>query len=136
LIIVDKIKFSYLAGIIDGEGCINVSVNNTKAYCLQVRISQKNKKDLILLQKEYGGKIYVNSNTKNYQLHWLGKNSELILRNIFPFLKWKKDEAELAIAFISQIMIGKKGRYGEKQNRKLAKFIKEQLSAIKRRKYA
>jgi len=47
----------------------------------------------------------------------------------------KKDEAELAIAFIDQIMISRQGR-GIKQNKSLAQFIKDELQAIKRWKYA
>jgi len=127
--------WAYLAGIIDGEGCISVAITRNGAYYLQLRISQKNKGDLKKLQTKFGGRLNSNSNTQSYQLHWYGRDAEPILRNILPYLIWKKDEAELAIAFIDQIMISRQGR-GIKQNKSLAQFIKDELQAIKRWKYA
>ena len=124
--------WAYLAGIIDGEGCINVSMNTGGAFFLQLRITQKNRNDLTELQKRFGGSIYPKRRESSVQLDWLGRKADVILRKVFPYLRWKIDEAELAIAFVSQVMNGA----GQKQDKVLGQFIKDELCALKKARYA
>ena len=129
---IPETEWAYLAGLIDGEGCINVFIGSGGAFDLQLKISQKNKSDLHKIASEFGSKFNPNSNTNSYQLCWCGHEAEAILRKVFPYLKWKKEEAELAISFACEVMCGK----GNQQNKPLGQFVKEELSAIKEAKYA
>ncbi len=128
--------WAYLAGLIDGEGCIGVYCNPYGTYHLQLRISQKNKKDLLEIAEKYQFNHGPNRSIGSYQLYVGGKKAEYILRQVFPYLRWKRSEAELAIAFCCQCMKGREGAGNKQPNKDLAEFIKNEMQSIKRRKYA
>jgi len=100
-------KLAYLAGIIDGEGCIHINTRDNQAYSYQLSITST---DLILLDwiKEiFGGKIYgpfKGKSNKQYFYTWhahglLGKQ---ILELTLPFLIIKNKSAQ---AFIEAMTI-------------------------------
>lgn len=125
------IDYAYLAGVMDGEGCIGVYRDSRNGnYYLQVCVAQTNTKDLTMLRDMFGGRL-----NKNL-LRWNAHKGENILRKVFPYLRWKKNEAELAIAFCCQCMNEKAGTRIPQPNKSLAQFIREQLSIIKKQKYA
>jgi hypothetical protein len=58
----DKAKYAYLAGIIDGEGCITIGAGK-KETCINYNallLVQNTSKELIdWLQKHFGGHVYL-----------------------------------------------------------------------------
>jgi len=111
---------AYAAGMIDGEGCICVykkKIRNGKYagilqnYHLQVIVTQKDGRIIDWLIGNFGGSAY---------LHWKGTNTGYshewvlnyqkaaeFLRQILPFLIYKKPQAEIAIRFQERIKVGK-----------------------------
>lgn len=109
----NQAKCGYAAGIVDGEGSIcirrkKILGNGPKAgqiqnYYMSVTVTQKDGKLIDWLLGNFSGSTY---------LHWKGTNTgwshewilnhnkaKDFLKRIFPFLVYKKNQAELAIRF-------------------------------------
>ena len=94
-------KYAYIAGLIDGEGCIAIHKNNG-GHSLAVTINQNDGKILDYCMGVFGGNIYSGLNDRNLTMYkWVLPNEKAMkmLKKILPFLTRKKEEAEVAIAF-------------------------------------
>ena len=100
----------YAAGLIDGEGCISikkVSNFNTKRnveYSLQININMTDIESLDFMFGGFGGRLYKNLQSIENRLpvnRWeiTREPAKKFLKQILPFLKVKKSQAELAIRF-------------------------------------
>ena len=92
----------YLAGIIDGEGCISLHSNGSSTVLLVVANTNKNL--MTWLHKKFEGTICIgtSSNIKSkigYYWYCQQKNIIEILVRIIPFLLIKKEQAKLAIKY-------------------------------------
>ena len=98
---------AWLAGYIDGDGCISVRRfrrNNSYQYMIQVDVSGTNYSLLSEIQKTWGGWLCENKRPKGnrafqYRVVWGNNKALSILKQVFPFLRLKRDEAALAIDF-------------------------------------
>lgn len=104
------IELSYLAGIVDGEGhvCICASQRTakrykSKSYYLQLRVANTN---LILMGflEKFDGSInsYWDKNPKHKTLYnWGigGIHAANLLKEIYPYLLLKKEQAKIALEF-------------------------------------
>lgn len=109
----------WLAGFFDGEGCISGRsyfcptkyVNKPRVH-LQISITQKDRKILEEIQKNYGGTIYDKTKACSH-IRWLGKNEmKTFLQTIAPFVICKKEQVLLALKFVETIReenLGSKG---------------------------
>lgn len=115
-------ELAYLAGFFDGEGCINISrsVKKTKphhspGYSLQVVISQNDHDLLAEWQAKMNlGSIQCRDMSEvgygiTYAWHITAKQAMGFLRTLLPYLRLKKEQAELAISF--QENIGRHNQY-------------------------
>ncbi|MEA3493358.1 MAG: hypothetical protein U9R38_03105 [Candidatus Margulisiibacteriota bacterium] len=105
-------KYAYVAGIIDGEGCIRVHRNRTRrgydlrGYDLAVTVTQNDGRILDFCLGVFGGKIYETpynrTGDKDKILYkWVVGQSQAVfmLKRILPFLRRKKAEAQLGMEF-------------------------------------
>ena len=101
---------AYLAGILDGEGCIHIKRNKRKdcpkgvQYQLGVTVRMSNESICQLYQKYFGGRVYQCKKYKSYykQLwQWIvtSKQASAFLRIVLPYLIDKKTEAILGLEF-------------------------------------
>jgi len=96
---------AYLAGIIDGEGCIAVSKqwrNNRWQYRLQLSITSTSEILKDWLETTFGGFVWSTnprSSNRSTMLHWTasGNRCQQLLKMVLPYLKVKKPQAELAL---------------------------------------
>jgi hypothetical protein len=107
----------YLAGLWDGEGCVTVCCvlkKRADGSCYEywnVRLNMSNTCESLIrsLADEFGGKAFAGKTSyKSRKLahQWTVFNSEecsLILRNILPFLRYKNEEAKLAIEYFDGV---------------------------------
>ena len=108
----DKNKYSWLAGLIEGEGCLSIYYLPKKKYlhserknaCWERKLIIVNTSlELIKFLKEYFGGTYyiqrkVNLARKTaYQWMIWGDNLKAMLLKIIPFLKSKRKIAELLL---------------------------------------
>ena len=102
----------YAAGLIDGEGCISVKkVNNfgkkrNPEYSLQVSMNLLDGGPIDFMYGCFGGSIYFIRASKydivhqdNWRWEINRKPAQKFLKQILPFLKIKKNQAELGIRF-------------------------------------
>lgn len=105
-------ELGYTAGIIDGEGCINMKevfdTQMTKNY-YRLRVFVVNTKEelLVWLYKNFGGHINISkSKNKNHNTMytWIiyGKEAEDFLICIYKYLILKKKQAGVAFSFMNK----------------------------------
>ena len=100
---------AYIAGIIDGEGCIYVrKVKPGKRYkyiqhSICIAVNNTDKKMIDFLQNNFPAYVrgYKNNNSVHRRKVWVwsiqNKKAEEVLKCILPYLITKKEQAELAI---------------------------------------
>ena len=103
----------YLAGIIDGEGCIHLEKYQQKgrpcaSYNLRIRVSMTDIQAPLFLYNKFGGNFYTyqSKNLKAKKTYiWQIVNSKGInfLRYIQPYLLVKKNQADVALKFIATL---------------------------------
>ena len=111
---VDSLILAYLAGIIDGEGCIAIygyhgnwimsHGKRHRGFRLDVKVGMGEPEAVQLLMKTFGGSIYVrkitpNGNKPSYSWTVSAKLAIACLRQLIPFLRVKKAQAEIALEF-------------------------------------
>ena len=110
------ISREYVAGFVDGEGCIDIRYRKTNGgryqrFELRLTISQVSTIPLEKIKDIYGGSI---SPRKNGNIHYYvvsGAGAAKIISDIRPFLLVKADEADVALEFYDIIKVSKEGRY-------------------------
>jgi hypothetical protein len=107
----NKLTASYVAGLLDGEGCIEIQKrndNNSKNgyyYCPRIRVCMTNK-EIIEWLKSFGGwteKERVRDNRKTAYTWCISgaKLTKAFLDKVYPYLKVKKEEAGLVKKIIN-----------------------------------
>ena len=92
----------YLAGLIDGEGCIHIVTEKTpyfKRFRLRISIGMQNKNNVLnIIKSNIGGNIY--RRDWGIEVLTIGeKRSYELLKELLDYLIVKKEEAKLAIEY-------------------------------------
>jgi hypothetical protein len=95
----------YLAGIIDGEGCVRFACSNYKWHYVRLHVTNTYKPLLDAIQQVHGGKIKVHTkpgHPKGWSPSWIwdtaGSNAERVLRLVLPYLIVKRQTVIDALA--------------------------------------
>jgi hypothetical protein len=104
---------AYIAGLFDGEGCVHIAVNKPRPkginpyHQLMVCVANTNQEIIKYLFDSFGGRVADNVRKENQQpcqTWWIyAKEANAFLKLIFPYLRIKKLQAEIAIKFQSEI---------------------------------
>ena len=114
-----KVEWAYLAGLIDGEGCITSRRNSKGSYYTRMTISQKRVELLWWVHERFGGAVSVKGRT----WHAGSRHSAWVLEGVLPYLVLKRDQAEVALALCER---GTKGhRLPRVEQERLALRLKE-----------
>ena len=104
----DKAKFSYLAGIIDGEGCLTIGAGrkgNIINYNSVIMIANTDERLIKWLQQNFGGNYYKASRIdprwkQAYIWRFLKKKDiETLLLAVLPYLIVKREQAITLLEF-------------------------------------
>lgn len=108
----DVATLAYIAGLFDGEGCIWIkSQRSPKGWlCHHAGVEIVNTAESVLhwiVQQVGGGSVHelrrYNANAKRcYTVRWYGKNAEALMGALLPYLRIKRREAEIFLAFREQ----------------------------------
>lgn len=110
----DTAQAAYLAGLMDGEGCISVErkrpngAEKSYRYILNVSI-QMSELSSIAYVADFTGRAIMNkkvsSNMKKpaFRINWQAQKAAEMLSEILPFLHGKHDQALEAIAFAKTV---------------------------------
>lgn len=106
----------YTAGFFDGEGSIQIlkykKLTRAKAhqYFMQVAVGQNDGATLDWMQERFGGGVYLVRRDGSF--YWKTSNyaGYVFIKKIAPFLKYKKEQADLAIKFYEERIIPSRRR--------------------------
>lgn len=107
----ERLSLEYIAGFVDGEGCISIhenrawlaeSANGRPRIVMQVAIANCNRAILEQIQKQHGGAICTttqkNPNAKKgYSLRLSEQAGCRFLKKILPYLRIKHKQARLML---------------------------------------
>jgi len=130
-----RLPWKYLAGLIDGEGCIDVQVGSQVYVRPRVRIAMADNAKFLLemIQNSLGGHLYhreLTSKNPTWQnatsLEFVGyKPACMLLRNIVNHLILKKEQARLCLWMETNIK-------GKQVSTEVRDAIREELKLMKR----
>jgi hypothetical protein len=97
-------NLAYAAGIIDGEGHIGIRKDSEKYFTDVVEVFNSNPNIILFFHKNFGGiikKSYKFRISKKPYYTWIlsGLKTSLFLKNIYPFLMAKKNQADILFKF-------------------------------------
>lgn len=97
----------YLAGIVDGEGCLTSSRQKNRRHKPALRIAGTYKPLMQWLKMLFGGNYYVIKPRKGQSktsYDWVLNTNQAIdlVKSLLPYLKIKKREAEVFVLFYKQ----------------------------------
>lgn len=101
----NNVDLAYLAGIIDGEGCISLNGRNNK-FSVSLGINMADSSGLRVFQKVFNLKPtnFIASDNKPYfNIQVSGEKLKEILLMLYPYLKVKRREAELGLLMRASI---------------------------------
>jgi hypothetical protein len=102
-----ELEWAYLAGILDGEGCIYLKKNKPHGSIIgAIEIANTSNELATWIMSRFGGKIYFKKsypgNSKPcYTIRWNGREAGSLLPNLLPYIVIKKRKAELLSALTS-----------------------------------
>jgi hypothetical protein len=107
-------ELAYLAGIIDGEGCLSMGNVHTGVYTTQIYIGNTDARVIEWLYRTFGGSIALrpSPNPKHKPLwRWLasGKNLNVLLQAVLPYLIVKKEQALLLLEYRTSVTAARRG---------------------------
>ena len=124
---------AYIAGFFDGEGSVSIrkakpSVHHrtqSVRYSLLVSITNTNLPILEFIQSLLGGVIHERTwrtpmQRQSYSLYWSSGQGRRVLEFLSPYLRIKKGEAELGVAF--QDVMDVSGGFGNKYYSNLSRL--------------
>lgn len=132
---------SYVAGIVDGEGCLQIREQlvqrKYKHICMDVEVCNTSKRLIDFLHDTFGGHRYTGKRP-NRKIYYRWKVSsaqaEAFLRLIYPYLLIKKEQADICFALRKSM-----GQMGHKLSPQVVAFRRscyDNLRALKREGYA
>lgn len=119
----DIATLAYMAGIIDGEGCIGINrrdhPNGSTYYRMHVRVTNTDRRLLDWIAERWGGSVsgplrndYGNASGRCravYQWQVSGDRAAAMLLGVRPFLVLKASQALLAVEFQSTVLVNAPG---------------------------
>lgn len=118
---VEYVDHIYAAGFLDGEGCF--TINNS----IQLKCAHTHLPTLKFLQKIYGGSLREHKHESHKKPAWVwsvcSATAVNCINHIFPFLKEKKEKAQILLEY--QKTMGTRGKRVSKEIIDLRKKLKE-----------
>lgn len=137
-----RLSWKYIAGFVDGEGCVDVAqskhtlVDGTVKYYqrprVRVALSEPGWEVLELLHNNFGGNVFEKNRTidnpnwskaRYWQIE--GKRSRAFLQNIVNHTIIKKEQIKFTIWIIDNVV-------GKHVSKEVRQALKDELSAMKR----
>jgi hypothetical protein len=97
------VEIAYVAGFFDGEGCVYLNTRKNGRAILRIKVSQKDRRPLDLLQERFGGSVCVSRNRKTGNECWSWSLStaqaERFVRMVQPFCLVKAEAIAIALEY-------------------------------------
>lgn len=132
---------AYFAGLMDGEGCIDISRRMAKnsvnpSFRLTVIIANNVTVPLEAAKRVWGGALHASARAQYYGYQWRlsGNDASAFLADVLPYLMIKDDEARHAIAFQERIN-APRGATLTQDEVDTRQTMKDELSRLHRARY-
>lgn len=116
-------EWAYLAGIIDGEGCITSYRNTSGSYYIRIRVAQRNPAIINWLMTTVGGRSWASHkrcfDKPGYTWGIECGKARPVIKGIYPYLTLKKKQAEVAW------VLGKVPRIPKERQAELHQLLKD-----------
>ena len=137
------LELAYLAGLIDGEGCIMMRRDGRRRihqYTLALVVTNEHKGTLEWCSSLFGGYIYDQSQTQQHHkkiYNWTINSTaaHAVLVAVIPYLQIKKDQAQLVIDHWASIRPGLASEIKTQDLAERRHFVWEKLRELKRKAY-
>lgn len=133
---------AWAAGIVDGEGCIQLIRHNSKTknprWGIRLSVGNTDPRMLTKLRDMFGGTIWFNKRViANHRPFWnwqvASQQAEMVLRLILPWLIAKQDQAQIALESRSMMKLGRRwAPYSKDDISKFDTLVAEMKTAKKR----
>ena len=143
-----KEQWAYLAGLVDGEGCISIQYGKGRrnpTYSAKLVIAMTDYGMIEWLKNTFGcGSIWTayrskssaRPNWKDIHYWQLGSLAALdILRGVYPYLLLKREQAEAAIKLQEDVSARRHKKYLTVPELHLRESLKRKISCLKRKEY-
>lgn len=142
----DELSLQYMAGFVDGEGCVCIHENraySARTSCraprvvLQLNVANCHLRVLQQMQKQFGGNIRThldkyNPNARTSYRWCLSEQAAAgLLEQLLPYLVVKREVAELAIR-LGHLKAANSSRRGVKRHRLTLEEAEERIAIAKR----
>lgn len=108
---VASVDLAWLAGFMDGEGTIRISQGKSSKglrkpnWQERMEVVNTHLETILEIQKVFGGHFWVCTAKKKkwktaYRLKWTQAETRGLLQSLIPYLRTKRRQAELVLAFI------------------------------------
>lgn len=129
-------ELAYAAGFFDGEGSVGIKVEKRVKPCYSpyATVSQVRPEVLIWMRSNFGGSIRFNNKCGKNGIWtlWLSSRMALdMLKRLLPYLRVKKQEAELVIEAFEQKTVDRKAGVPDGVQ-ELRRANREKVIAIRR----
>lgn len=109
----NNMTLAYIAGFFDGEGFIGITRRKKKksvnyAYYIQVAVGQKDGRIMDTLKDMFKGNIHTLKRDGSYFWSCSDRTAFDFLKQITPYLRYKKPQAEVAMSLYDNFLIRKK----------------------------
>lgn len=132
-----KTDLAYMAGIVDGEGSISL-VLMKKTLTLVVQVTNTNEWLIQSIKMCFGGAVRLAKPLqpeKNWKptYRWVVTSMQALefLKLVYPYLRLKKSQAEIAIKFLE--LRGTKGRWLSEKEKTIAEAQRIVMSKLNKR---
>ncbi len=155
---INKEDRAYLAGLLDGEGCITIqksNINEKAYYKLLVSFGLTYAPVLYEMKKLFGGNVYkedmekfkictssikriesgcsnIENNKQVYRYHILSKEAWVFLKIVEPYCKEKKEQVKLGIEFFNGKTDGRNNRGLSKSQVERCEYYYNKLRELKK----
>lgn len=143
----NQAEIGYFAGMIDGEGCINIqkwsNPSGTCSYSTRFTIANTNLEVLLWIHERFGGAIYEQRRTGTYlnSKHklcyiWItaGAKGNWLLERVTPYLVIKPQQAALAVQIGSLHLLAKdRHKQIDPRSQRKAEQLKAKIHELNRR---
>lgn len=125
----------WLAGFVDGEGCIMINTKNNKPCSLIIEIVNTNEYIIKLIAKWFKGSVRSVKKGENQKDVWKfctnGDRAKIFLETIYPYLFLKKEQAYVGLEY--QKLVGKKHEQVSSEHLKLRANLYKQICILNKR---
>jgi len=129
-----KEKSIYMAGFFDGEGYVGLLKRMRKGkyleYFIQISIGQNDGAIVDWIKDNFGGNCYLVKRDNSYYWTISNRLAYNFLKEITPFLKYKKPQAELALKYFDEQLPRKQALSNEEFERRAS--IYDELKRLKK----